>query len=404
LFGDVPFLTNSISPKDLNAIINGDGSYTPADKGKRIDKNEILNSLVIDLDAAADALPVSYNRDNRGRVTKGAALTLKARILLMQKKWAEAAIAAKEVMDLNTYSLFAEYGKLFDYAGVDCAEVIFDIQVVQKKSKGEFWLPNYGPNSVGGWSCLCPLQSLVDTYECTDGTTINDPASIYDPAQPYANRDPRLYHSILYPGRPWQWGVYNTIPGASYPGKTIVPGDNLNDGTGGQWNKSATGYNILKYISQQDIETSNFWDSSIHYILMRYAEVLLMYAEAKIEDNSIDQSVYDAINKVRRDRDDVKMPEITSGKSQAELREIVRRERRVEFAFEGMRLFDIRRWEIAHEVMPGEAKGLTYTDPQTGNPVTLSGGTRVFDQSKHYLWPIPQAEIDITHIVQNNGW
>jgi hypothetical protein len=98
------------------------------------------------------------------------------------------------------------------------------------------------------------------------------------------------------------------------------------------------------------------------------------------------------------------MPEITSGKSQAELREIVRRERRVEFAFEGMRLFDIRRWEIAHEVMSGEAKGLTYTDPQTGNPVTLSGGTRVFDQSKHYLWPIPQAEIDITHIVQNNGW
>lgn len=159
----------------------------------------------------------------------------------------------------------------------------------------------------------------------------------------------------------------------------------------------------MKYISEDDIDNGDYWNGSIHYILIRYAEVLLTYAEAKIESNDIDQSVYDAINEVRQ-RADVNMPVVTSGKSQDELRTILRRERRVELAFEGLRLMDIRRWKIAENVMPGVPEGLTYTDPDSGQPVTLSWGTRVFDPNKHYLWPIPQAEIDITHIQQNPGW
>jgi len=274
---------------------------------------------------------------------------------------------------------------------------------MEEVDEGEFWLPNYGPNSIGGWSCSCPLQSLIDTYETTDGKTIDDPTSIYDPAQPFINRDPRLHHSILYPGREWQWGVYNTIPGATYPGQEIVAGDDLNDATSGQWNKSATGYNWIKYISQQDIDDANYWDSGIHFIVMRYAEVLLMYAEAKLEAGDIDQSVYDAINEVRQ-RGDVNMPTIAAGKSADQLREIVRRERRVEFTFEGIRLYDIRRWKIADQVMPGESAGLTYTDPDTGSEVTLSGGVRNFDAAKHYVWPIPQAEIDVSGLIQNPNW
>ncbi|MDQ2180127.1 RagB/SusD family nutrient uptake outer membrane protein [Marinifilum sp. D714] len=388
LFGDVPFITNSVTPDE-------------AAESTRTAKQTILDAMVTDLTAAATDLPTSYSSDNLGRATKGAALSLKARILLYQEKWGEAAAAAKEVMDLTVYTIYPSYQEMFTYEGINNSEVIFDLQEMHEK-QWNFTLQNYGPNSVGGWSSGCPLQSLVDTYECTDGKTI-DVSPLFDANNPYANRDPRLTHSILYPGHDWRGGVFNSIPGATYPGKEIIAGDDLTDGTGGQWNKTATGYNWLKYISEDDIDNGDYWNGAIHFILIRYAEVLLTYAEAKIENDDIDQSVYDAINEVRQ-RPDVNMPLITTGKSKEELRTIVRRERRVELAFEGLRLLDIRRWKIAENVMPGVPNGLTYTDPNSGEEVTLSWGERTFNPNKHYLWPIPQAEIDISHLEQNPGW
>ncbi|WP_321308173.1 RagB/SusD family nutrient uptake outer membrane protein [Marinifilum fragile] len=388
LFGDVPFITNSLTPDE-------------AAESTRTAKQTILDAILTDLTAAATDLPISYSSDNLGRVTKGAALSLKARILLYQEKWGEAAAAAKEVMDLAVYTIYPSYQKMFTYEGINNSEVIFDLQEMHEK-QWNFTLQNYGPNSVGGWSSGCPLQSLVDTYECTDGNTI-DVSPLFDPNNPYANRDPRLTHSILYPGHDWRDGVFNSIPGATYPGKEIIAGDDLTDGTGGQWNKTATGYNWLKYISEDDVDNGDYWNGAIHFILIRYAEVLLTYAEAKIENDDIDQSVYDAINEVRQ-RPDVNMPLITTGKSKEQLRTIVRRERRVELAFEGLRLMDIRRWKIAENVMPGVPEGLTYTDPNSGEEVTLSWGERTFNLNKHYLWPIPQTEIDISHLEQNPGW
>jgi len=388
LFGDVPFITNSLTPDE-------------AAESTRTDKQTILNAMVEDLSAAATDLPDVYSSDDLGRVTKGAAISLKARILLYQEKWAEAASAAKEVMDMSIYSIYPSYQKMFTYEGINNSEVIFDLQEMHEK-QWNFTMQNYGPNSTGGWSSGCPLQSLVDSYECTDGNTI-DVSPLFDPNQPYANRDPRLTHSILYPGNDWRGGVFNSIPGATYPGKEIVSGDDLTDGTGGQWNKTATGYNWLKYISEEDIDNGDYWNGAIHFILIRYAEILLTYAEAKIENDDINQSVYDAINEVRQ-RPDVNMPLITPGKTKEQLRTIVRRERRVELAFEGLRLLDIRRWKIAEQVMPGTPDGLTYTDPISSEEVTLSWGERSFNPNKHYLWPIPQAEIDISHLEQNPGW
>jgi len=401
LFGDVPYLTSSISPEETTPAIDTDGEKIASEACKRTDKTTILNDLVNQLTTLASDLPTSYSSEDMGRITKGAALSFKARILLYQERWAEAATAAKEVMDLGVYTIYPSYGKMFTYEGIGNSEVIFDLQELKEK-QWNFTMQNYGPNSVGGWSSGCPLQSLVDSYECTDGKTIAESA-LFDANDPYANRDPRLTYSILYPGHDWRYGVFNTIPGATYPGKTIVAGDDLTDNTSGQWNKTGTGYNWLKYISEDDVDNGDYWNGSIHYILIRYAEVLLTYAEAKIEANDIDQSVYDAINEVRQ-RADVNMPIIASGKTQTELREIVRRERRVELAFEGLRLMDIRRWKIAENVMPGVPEGLSYIDPDSGENVTLSWGTRVFDANKHYLWPIPQAEIDITHLEQNPGW
>jgi hypothetical protein len=400
LYGDVPFLTKSISPEETNPSIDADGEKVPSEACKRTDKQVIMNSIVADLTAAAVNLPTSYSSGDTGRATKGAALSLKARILLIQEKWELAAQAAKEVMDLGVYTIYPSYEKMFTYEGINNSEVIFDIQELAEKQPN-YTMQNYGPNSIGGWSSGCPMQSLVDTYECIDGQTISE-SPLFDAINPYNNRDPRLTYTILYPGHDWRYGVYNTIPGATYPGSEIVEGDDLTDGTGGLWNKTATGYNWLKYVTDTDIDNGDYWNGSIHYILFRYAEILLTYAEAKVENEDIDQSVYDAINEVRQ-RADVNMPLVTGGKSTDELRTIIRRERRVEFAFEGMRLMDIRRWKIAETVMPGSPYGLTYTETD-GNQKTLSHGTRVFDKNRHYLWPIPQAEVDITHIEQNPGW
>jgi hypothetical protein len=131
---------------------------------------------------------------------------------------------------------------------------------------------------------------------------------------------------------------------------------------------------------------------------------LLTYAEAKIELNQIDASVYSAINTVRT-RSDVGLPSLTAGMTQSELRDVVRKERTVELAFEGLRLFDIRRWKIGPAVMTGKVFGITYYSG--GNPITIEVPSviRTFDASKHYLWPVPQKEKALNvELGQNPGW
>src|SRR5690606_2925390 len=138
---------------------------------------------------------------------------------------------------------------------------------------------------------------------------------------------------------------------------------------------------------------------------IRYAEVLLTYAEAMIESNQIDERVLAAIIEVRA-RPDVNMPPIENVSSQDDLRDIVRRERLVEFAFEGLRYFDIRRWKAAENVIPGIIYGMTYVD-QGGNLQTISlpGFLKVFNPQRDYLWPIPQREIELNpNLSQNPNW
>jgi hypothetical protein len=159
-------------------------------------------------------------------------------------------------------------------------------------------------------------------------------------------------------------------------------------------------------------------ESELNIMLVRYAEVLLMYAEAKIEKGELDQSVYDAINAVRIRAG---LPEIASGKSQDELRKIVRQERKVEFPFEGLRFFDLRRWKIAEDVMPGALYGRPLRDyessfiptfDENGMPHYDAYGdelrqfdTRNFNPARDYLWPIPQKELDInSNLKQNPGY
>jgi hypothetical protein len=138
--------------------------------------------------------------------------------------------------------------------------------------------------------------------------------------------------------------------------------------------------------------------------LLRYAEILLSYAEAKIELNEIDHAVLEAINLVRNGRNDVKQPSITTT-DQAGLRAIVRNERAVELAFEGIRLFDIRRWKIAEDILPGSVYGITYQDNNDDLVTVQVAVNKLFDKNRHYLWPIPQKERDLnSSLTQNQGW
>jgi hypothetical protein len=182
------------------------------------------------------------------------------------------------------------------------------------------------------------------------------------------------------------------------------PTSGTSDAVGNTYIASTTGFNIKKYINTTDYAVPT--NCGINIILLRYAEVLLTYAEAKIELNQLDQSVYDAINLIRNGRTDVKMPAISIGKTQQELRKIVRDERTIELAFEGLHLFDIRRWKTGEDVVKGPVLGMTYKDA-SGNLQTiksLSGGNRVF-LPKHYLWPIPQTERNLDpNLTQNAGW
>jgi starch-binding outer membrane protein, SusD/RagB family len=289
------------------------------------------------------------------------------------------------VMALNQYMLEADYHDLTRYAGDESEEIIFADRRAQS-IRGQNAFSDYGPRSYQGGSTFTPLRSLVDAYQMEDGMSIED-SPLYDPDDPYANRDPRLYSTLLYPGAPFDTVIFNSLP--SSPTADQVRSD---------FNATATGYQFIKYVNPED--KSDQGNSGVDFILMRYADVLLMYAEAKIEQNEIDQSVYDAINAVRTRAD---MPAITGPHSQDELRQILRHERRIELAFEGLRVFDIRRWGIAADVMAGQHYGIDYVD-EDGDPQTIPADFRSFT-ARDMLWPIPQKELDLNpNISQNPGY
>jgi hypothetical protein len=320
-------------------------------------------------------------------------LALNARAMLYAGRYKEAAASAKAVMDLGVYSLYPSYENLFSYAAENNQEIIFDKQYIKDiQANNIFSLTT--PNSLFPQvNSFVPTKQAVDAYGMTNGKDITDPASGFNPKDPYANRDPRLRYSIFVLG--------SELPnGKKYDSR---PGSGTGDAIGNSENSTSTGFNTRKYLNKEDMLQPN--NSGINLILMRYAEVLLIYAEAKIEANDMDQSVLDAINAVRG-RADVKMPAITNFDSQVQLRKLIRNERLVELAFEGLRYFDIRRWRIAEQVVPGILYGMTYTDSNGKlNTIALPAFVKVFNKDRDYLWPIPQRERELNpNLTQNPNW
>jgi hypothetical protein len=327
--------------------------------------DELLTQILKDLDEALPDLPASYGSAERGRGTKGAALSLKARVLLYAAKWSDAATAAKAVIDSKAYTLFPDYRGLFFLENEGNSEVVFDIQ---------YKIPEFGTGidvGLDAQNTSAPTPDLVKDYYAKDGLPITT-SPLYSAATPYANRDPRLLATVIYPG-------------SNYKGKVV---------TATQYPR--TGYGQKKYTVYKDNEVPTksltSGESELNYILIRYADVLLMYAEAKNEESGPDISVYNALNLIRRRAG---MPDFPAGLSQDQMRKEIRHERRIELAGEGFYYFDVLRWKTAAQVLNAD--------------VTNASGQRVdtrrFNATRDYLWPVPAVAIqENPALTQNPGW
>jgi len=381
LFGEVPLISTTITLAESRNV-------------RRSSLSAVHDFIDQELSEAADLLPDSYAGANIGRFTKWAAIGLKARNNLYAGRYRQAADDADLIIKSGQFALWPSYGTLFSYAAQNNPEILLDKQFLENsQTHNAFWLlaPYSQQNSQ---SAYVPTKAMVDLYETADGKPIGDPTSGYDPDDPYTNRDPRLRLSIFLDGDPLPNGTtFRPAPNSGGP-----------DAVGSTYIASTTGFNVKKYVDPADFP--NPQRSGLNIILLRYAEVLLTYAEAKIELGEIDQSVLDAVNTVRNARADVKLPDLPSGMSQTQLREAVRRERTVELAFEGLHLADVRRWRTAEQAVPGKIYGISYKD-DNGETVVVEAASesRTFVPAKHYLWPVPQKERDMNpNLEQNPGW
>lgn len=359
-FGGTPLI---LDPPDLGQA-----------KLPRNTKEEVIAQVLKDLDeAAATSLPDSYTGSDIGRVTKGAVLALKVRVLLYEKKWAETAAVAKNIIDNKAqygYDLFASYRELFLPQNENNKEVIFDVQYKSpdNPTNWDLYIGISDGAITPGWSSIEPTTDFVDDYEMKDGSTWSTANPVADPANKYNNRDPRLDQTVFRKGR-----MYNGVP---YPV----------DANG--WPGLFTGFSFKKYTVYDESTNLNVGEgqSGINGIILRYADVLLMYAEAQNEATGPDASVFSAVNAVRTRAG---MPDLPAGLNQVQMRDHIRHERRIEFVLEGLYYSDVRRWNIADEVLNRDIILNGASSPGKGDV-----DERTFDPSKNYLWPIPQREID----------
>lgn len=402
-FGAVPYIDKPLELTDVENI-----TRTP--------KDEVYAKVMEDFDIAIADLPVQWDETNSGRITKGAAMAMKARAALYFNNWETAMTEAKNVMDLGQYELYdkdntGRYKELFWEVADGCDEFILSVQF--NAPTRTHYLIGWECFPTLGWGGLNPTQSLVDAFEDINGAPIAN-STIYDSTNPFANRDPRLEVNVLHDGET-MYGVTIKVAPLSSSGNT---------GIGQHGDATATGYYQQKWLDPSIDPQSTGWDMGKDWVVIRYAEVLLTYAEAKNELSPLDPSAFDAVNQVRRR---VGMPDLqntdptkpTYCGTQDDLRKRIWNEWRVEFALEGgKRQWDIRRWNIAKDVLNAPFEGLRYTlvdDPNApkgdngkkcilyvGEPLKLAGSHY---EDHNYLLPIPQTEIDLNpKLEQNPGY
>ncbi len=394
----------------------------------RTDRAEIMEHVYADYDEAAQYLPRTYGAQQE-LATKAAALGLKARYALYNEDWEIAAEAAKACMDLGSHQLYPDFEQLFLSSTHHACENILSWPTsleleVYGDSSGN--IQGFCPRNRGGYASEYPSWELFASFICTDGLPI-DESPLFNPQDPFKNRDPRCAATIVEFGSEHCGVIYDPNPAvtqvySSVAGKMIT---NLDCKSGSQY----AAYNGL--LRKKGVDSSWINDGSFKVafdqVFLRYAEVLLTYAEAKIEADDIDKSVLDAINQVRaraykvNPTDTSRYPAVTTT-DRDKLRSIVRTERRMEFAYEGLRRMDLIRWRIAEIVLNRPDYGMLDKDglisklvdknlwfwPMTPEidengcadftPMYDQGYCKIitrrqFDASKNYLWPIPSQEV-----------
>ncbi|MDN3593496.1 RagB/SusD family nutrient uptake outer membrane protein [Zunongwangia endophytica] len=372
--------------------------------------DETVDFIVQELDLAISQLP-GMNSVITGRASMEAAMALKGRTLLYaasplfndsndQGKWQKAMEANRDVMNLESISLvdMSNWGAMF--RGENNQEVIFEKQYSQQNNQGygvNIWL---FPNSNGGWATTTPTQSLVDSFELLSTGERPSESSNYDPQNPYQNRDPRFYETILYNGASFKDGTYDPYLDKDEPENAELAGLDSRISSISPHNATRTGYNFLKWSLP---ELGEFDGNTGRYIFFRKTEFYLNYAEAQIALGN-EAEAKEAINEVRTSRG---MPEVTS--SGDELINDYRNETRVEFALEDHRFFDIRRWMIADEILDQPAMGVDVYKLSNGdfeyNYDFVTQQNRNWVERQYFL-PIPFAEIQRSGgaIEQNPGY
>lgn len=331
---------------------------------KRNSADELLEQILLDLDEAFEsgALKDSYSGLEKGRATQGAVLAFKARVLLYASRWKEAAETAKSVIDLKGYELFPDYRGLFYLENEGNSEVIFDVQ---------YAYPEFAHSldvSLDQQLGSSPLPDLINDYYALDGKPISN-SDVYDPKNPYNHRDPRLGSTVILPGTIFK-GV--TVRDNQYP---------------------STGAGLKKYTIYKDLEkpvaVQTSGTSELNYIVLRYADVLLTFAEAQNETSGPSSEIFDALDLIKLRAG---MPGIDRSLNKDQLQKEIRHERRIELAGEGLYYFDIRRWKTAEKTLNGEAYHLN------GNRID----SRAFRANRDYLWPVPSLAIQFNNQLEQN--
>lgn len=425
-FGDVVYVTQAISIEEAFDI-------------GRTSKTELIPLIYADFDKAIEGLPEKYAGTITQRATKGAAMAMKARFALYMGDWSTCVDAAQQCMNLNIYSLHPSYADLFLSTTKNAEESIFLLpqSIEFGVTYGNYSVMQEITRNPGGWGSYSPSWDLFAAYICTDGLPI-DESPLFDPRDPFKNRDPRCTATIVEFGTRHLGFDYNPHPDA-------VQVMNYNTGkmqknNDARVNAQYASYNGLvwkKGIDETWLENGK--DVDPDKIIIRYADVLLMYAEAKIELGEIDQSVLDAINQVRARAYGVDYtntaayPAVTTT-DQQKLRTVVRTERRMEFAKEGLRYMDLVRWRIAGKALTRPNYGMLYPTDLLKEKVVDQGlwfwpsipkidedgipdfsmmeedgvimpVTQRMWNDRQYLWPIPTKEILINkNLEQNPGY
>lgn len=366
-YQDVPYLTEPLTLENAACA--------------KTDRETIVENVMVDLKNCIEILPKTIDR---GRINKGAALAFLGRVALYNEKWSDAIAAYREIMNMG-YSLYDDYKALFSQAGETSKEIIFAVR---------YEGPGQGEGACFNAHWNTPMESLNGTLDLADdyyiqatGLKTTDTnygemnGGVLNVSQPSAahfeGRDPRLYTTLFVPGMYW-------------------------NGKGGEtaWYGGAAASLSMVYVMKyfDDTDTNNSWDNGQDFYVVRYPEVLLSLAEALVQSGDYDEAeVRNLINQVRQ-RPSVSMPRVEdvegTGLSADQLLEVIKHERRVELAFEGLRLFDLYRW---HEL----EKSITNIEHERTS-LGLAYEPRSYNGERDYVWPIPLNELNSNPMLEQH--